>query len=197
MRKPIKSIEYGRLLAEALSRKPGLTRAGLAKAFGRDPSVISHIVTGRRELKAHEIPIIEAYIGEPLIPEVAAPIGTIACAGRIGPAWYEAGSMPASADGLATYPVWGEVGRQSFWVLDVAVPGIGATAGSILITRSMEKDRPLRQGDVIVVKRARDGFESLGIARVGDRGAITLLTGTGTGEAGVPVALAIELRVTM
>ena len=52
MRKPIKSIEYGRLLAEALSRKPGLTRAGLAKAFGRDPSVISHIVTGRRELKA-------------------------------------------------------------------------------------------------------------------------------------------------
>jgi repressor LexA len=42
---------------------PGKTRVGLAKALGRQPSMVTDLLNGTRELKAREIPIIVEYLG--------------------------------------------------------------------------------------------------------------------------------------
>lgn len=54
-----------------LSRK-GKTGAGLAKALGVNASAISRIKSGDREVNAHEIPVVAAYLGIPAPPEVTA-----------------------------------------------------------------------------------------------------------------------------
>jgi SOS-response transcriptional repressor LexA len=42
--------------------KPGKTRAGLAKALGRHPAVVTNFLSGKREIKAREIAIIARYL---------------------------------------------------------------------------------------------------------------------------------------
>jgi hypothetical protein len=49
-------------LAEQLER-PGFSQAGLAKALGRDSSAVSRILSGDRQIKAVEVPVILAYLG--------------------------------------------------------------------------------------------------------------------------------------
>ena len=46
-------------------RETGKSQAGLAKALGTDPSIITRILKGQRELKAKELPIIRAYLAVP------------------------------------------------------------------------------------------------------------------------------------
>lgn len=47
-------------------KKPGKSAQGLAKRLARNPSVVTRMTTGIREIKAVELPIISAYIEEPL-----------------------------------------------------------------------------------------------------------------------------------
>lgn len=47
-----------------LDRKPDKTQAGLAKALGRDPSAITRLLQGGRQVKADELGIIATYLGE-------------------------------------------------------------------------------------------------------------------------------------
>jgi SOS-response transcriptional repressor LexA len=42
--------------------KPGKSKAGLAKALGRHPAVVSNILSGKRDIKAREIAIISRYL---------------------------------------------------------------------------------------------------------------------------------------
>lgn len=42
--------------------KPGKTQAGLAQALGVDPAAVSRLLIGKRQLKAAEIPKVEAYL---------------------------------------------------------------------------------------------------------------------------------------
>lgn len=42
--------------------KPGKTRAGLAKALHRHPAVVTNILSGKRDIKAREMPIIARYL---------------------------------------------------------------------------------------------------------------------------------------
>lgn len=49
-------------LAEMLEQ-PGYSQAGLAKALGKDSSAVSRILSGEREIKAREVPVILAYLG--------------------------------------------------------------------------------------------------------------------------------------
>lgn len=44
-------------------RKPGKSRSGLANALGRQPSMVTDLLKGKRELKASEIPIVAEYLG--------------------------------------------------------------------------------------------------------------------------------------
>lgn len=43
-------------------KKPGRTQGALAKALGIDTSGVSKLLAGKRDLKAREIPIVEAYL---------------------------------------------------------------------------------------------------------------------------------------
>jgi len=42
--------------------KPGKTQRGLANALGLDPSAVSRLLTGGRQLRAAEIPVVAAYL---------------------------------------------------------------------------------------------------------------------------------------
>lgn len=43
-------------------KRPGKTQKGLADAMGVDPAAISRLLAGDRQLKAHEIPKVQAYL---------------------------------------------------------------------------------------------------------------------------------------
>jgi hypothetical protein len=45
--------------------KPGKSRKGLATALGRFPSAVTLLLKGGRDIKAHELPVIAAYLEEP------------------------------------------------------------------------------------------------------------------------------------
>lgn len=42
--------------------KPGKTQRGLATALGLDPSAVSRLLTGARQLRAAELPVVAAYL---------------------------------------------------------------------------------------------------------------------------------------
>lgn len=44
---------------------PGKSKGGLAKALGIHPSQISRLLTGHRQLKAEEVPLVARYLGVP------------------------------------------------------------------------------------------------------------------------------------
>ncbi len=50
--------------------KPGKTQRGLAQALGLDPSAISRLLTGSRQLRAAEIPVVAAYLGSDAPPDL-------------------------------------------------------------------------------------------------------------------------------
>ncbi|MCZ7659166.1 MAG: XRE family transcriptional regulator [Xanthobacteraceae bacterium] len=43
-------------------KKPGKSKKGLAQALGRQPSAVTALLQGEREIKAREIPLIRAYL---------------------------------------------------------------------------------------------------------------------------------------
>jgi transcriptional regulator with XRE-family HTH domain len=49
-------------LTQQLER-PGYSQAGLARALGKDPSAVSRILAGDRQIKAKEVPLILQYLG--------------------------------------------------------------------------------------------------------------------------------------
>jgi hypothetical protein len=54
-------------------KKPGKSKKGLAEALGRQPSAVTALLHGEREIKAREVPIIRAYLeldGERTVPLV-------------------------------------------------------------------------------------------------------------------------------
>jgi plasmid maintenance system antidote protein VapI len=56
-----------KLIEQAL-KKPGKSKSGLARALGRQPSAVTDILKGGREIKARELPIIAEYL-ELRVPE--------------------------------------------------------------------------------------------------------------------------------
>jgi len=59
---------------------PGKTQRGLANALGLDPSAISRLLAGERQLRAAEIPVIAAYLDSAppasFVPPAPAPAGS-------------------------------------------------------------------------------------------------------------------------
>ena len=64
--------------------KPGKTQRGLATALGVDPSAISRLLAGTRQLRAAELPVVAAYLDSPipqnLTPDAVRPADTRAIA---------------------------------------------------------------------------------------------------------------------
>lgn len=60
--------------------KPGKSRVGLARALGRQPSMVTELLSGKRKLQAAEIPIIAEYLD--VMPPALS--GAVRITGRAG-----------------------------------------------------------------------------------------------------------------
>jgi transcriptional regulator with XRE-family HTH domain len=171
--------------------KAGLKRAGksqseLARAMGLDPSIVNKIVNGKRTLKAPEIPIVAAFLGER--PPALGP----AQADNDGPS-DTSEIFPVTSLGLVEAPVIGTVEAGSFrevYAMDDLEPEMVVVPpdprfpnarllvfhvagdsmndlrprpilpGDRIVTVAYEDvahEVPLRDGMTVVVQRTRDG----------------------------------------
>lgn len=96
-------------IRNGLSR-PGKTQRGLATALGLDPSAVSRLLTGSRQLRAAEIPVVAAYL------ESEAPL--IGLSGA--PAQARPDQPPASAS-VPQPSAW--AGRRDLPVMGTVVAG--------------------------------------------------------------------------
>lgn len=154
--------------------KPGKSKQGLAAALGRQPSAVTALLKGERELKAREIPIVAEYLelDVPQPGEVRI-MGYVGAGAAIDPDFEQ---MPA--DGLATVSL-------PFALPDEMI-GLEVRGDSMLpryddgdvIVVYREQRRPLESffGEEAAV-RTKDGRRYLKtIARGKSRGTVTLMS---------------------
>lgn len=139
--------------------KPGKSRAGLAKAIGRHPAVVTNILSGKRELKAREISTIANYLG--VDPPANAPIEErhqIATAQIIGDVvagvWAEPGvhfePIPSTVVVDARWP------EHSVFLLRVRGASINRQAREgdlVLCLDAHAAPRDFQHGDWVVAER--------------------------------------------
>ncbi|MGO8422299.1 LexA family protein [Rhizobium ruizarguesonis] len=63
--------------------KPGMSQTGLAKALGLHPSAINKVVSGKRQLKSHEVAGAAVYFGEEAPQTELVPVTTGPVAARV------------------------------------------------------------------------------------------------------------------
>lgn len=96
--------------------KPGKTQRGLAMALGLDPSAVSRLLTGTRQLRAAELPVVAAYLeSEAPFPAGFAP--QPATSSGVAPL---PGAPAAPWTGLRDLPVMGTVvaGSDGMFVMN-------------------------------------------------------------------------------
>ncbi len=103
--------------------KPGKTQRGLAAALGVDPSAISRLLTGARQLRAAELPVVAAYL-ESQIPSDFTPD----LARESGPSTAAAPAMPVPTPG----PTSG-TGNRDLPVMGTAVGGSAGESGGMFL----------------------------------------------------------------
>jgi len=184
--------QYIEWIRATLAKKPHLSQAGLAKHLDRNRSVVTSMLNGSREIKARELALIEAYLGErmPVTGTTQTAPEFVSIAGIVGDAWYEAGKAPARSGRIAPVADAANV-RQVGYVIDMAAPAIGALPGAVLVATPVDRSHQPKAGQIVVCRRERAGLENLTIGRVGADGKSVALSG---GDAGQPVAIAIEVR---
>lgn len=154
--------------------KPGKSKQGLAAALGRQPSAVTALLRGERELKARELPIVAKYLDldVPQPGEVRI-MGYVGAGAAIDPDFEQ-----VPADGLATVTL-------PFTLPDEMI-GLEVRGDSMrpryddgdVIVVYREQRRPLESfiGEEAAV-RTKDGRRYLKtIARGKTRGAVTLLS---------------------
>lgn len=94
-------------------RKDGLTNKGLAAELGIDPTQVTRMRSGERAIKAHELPIIERYLGQsaPGLGDRSQRVTPLAYSGWVNVeaviapgVWREAGASMFSGQHLAALP---------------------------------------------------------------------------------------------
>lgn len=100
--------------------RPGKTQRGLAMALGLDPSAVSRLLTGARQLRAAELPVVAAYLESeaPFPAGVTAPPATPPTMPPGAPARPNAPAAPWA--GLRDLPVMGTVvaGSDGMFVMN-------------------------------------------------------------------------------
>ena len=59
-------------IRQHIETTPGLSQKGLAEHMGLNPAAVNRMLYGRRHIKVHEVPVIEAYLNQAL--SAAAPV---------------------------------------------------------------------------------------------------------------------------
>jgi phage repressor protein C with HTH and peptisase S24 domain len=135
--------------------KPGKTQKGLAAALGVDNSQISRLLTGRRQLRAHEVPLILAYLeaeggagagrSRTAMPEVVQIGGDRFAMLPVYEAAVSAGPGLEPEDGS---PI-SRIAFRTDWLRTIARGNIGDLVVLTVDGDSMEPT--LRQGDSVLV----------------------------------------------
>lgn len=139
--------------------KYGKTKTGLAKALGKHPSVVSHILAGNREIKAREIAAIAHYL-DVKAPEMSAPpekhqITTAMIMGDVAAGvWAEPGisfePIPSTIVVDARWPA------KSVYLLRVRGTSINRQAKNgdlVLCLDAFAAPRDFQHGDWVVAER--------------------------------------------
>lgn len=123
--------------------KPGKSKTGLAAALGRNPSMVTSLLAGTRQLKADEVPIIAAYLG------VAPPVDS-ALAEQTGII------LTLSISGEVAAGVWRESGlAYDAEIADIAISTKWPAASILLLrVRGQHINRRARDGDLILCLQA-------------------------------------------
>lgn len=151
--------------------KPGKSQTGLANALGLHPSAINKVVSGKRQLKTHEVAGAVAYFGEePPAREVTEVMSGLV-AGRVAGV-VEAGTFREVDEFDQSEPVEILLPRDEKFpnarqlVFDVGGDSLNELrprpilSGDRLISLAYEDiahEVQLRDGMVVVVQRTRDG----------------------------------------
>lgn len=187
-------------IIRSLRKHPHLTQAGLARALGRSKAAVTYLVTGKRRLTINEIPVVEAYLGEPapVTKRSAAGIESIPISGVINRAWHEPGRQPKS--GRAVLPIldasWTQDAQIAYEIGENA-PAWRMITGDVLIAVSTAAFDTPRPDDLVIVTRRRAGLETLVLAELGTDKAIKPIIGSpraGKDEE-VITAVVVEVRL--
>lgn len=137
-------------------KKPGRSQSALARAMGVDPAIINRMVRGLRQIKAVELPLIDAYLratGEaPFAPE---PVDTVPVVGAVeAGAWRE----PGLWDGGEDVPIMASAANGDLFALRVVGSSMNLRypEGTYVIARKWEGgDWPV--GKNVIVQRTDGG----------------------------------------
>lgn len=93
------------VIKKAIENNPKLTQRGLAGRLGVNPAAVNRMLYGKRNIKVHEVPIIEEYLGVRLESLHGAPAGAA-----------EAGAL---RDTGVVIPVYNRQDQLTEWVSSV------------------------------------------------------------------------------
>ena len=181
-------MDYSVWLSSELQQRSydGKTQKGLATHMGVHFTIVNKMALGKREIKASELEAIAAYLGCPVPGTV--PISLpIDCVGRIATGvWYEGKSMQSVTTSRVA-PVLDPnhpVAEQSAYEVD----GIAGISHVIAV-----ESAPQKTGNLLVVRRLREGLKSLTLARMTGGKLVSVYPNIGVIE-GKVIAVVIETR---
>lgn len=146
--------------------KPGKTRTGLAKALGRNPSMITALLSGKRELKVREIETIARYLGEPApagsINEQAQPtIDYVPIMGEVeAGVWrelFDIGDTEFETYPMPVDPRWPPGSVYAFRIRGESINRRARDGDLVVCLDKMAAPRELRDGDWVIAERRRLG----------------------------------------
>lgn len=143
-------------IKEQFQQRRDLSQADLGRLLGRDRSVITQIIKGRRRIKVDEWDTIQAFFGTTMRGTGGA---GIPIEGEIGHAWYDATDegMPVTHRFVSPVLQPSMMGAQTAFEVQRPIPALGLAPGCVIIAVRSEKLRPI-PGQWVLVKREKGGF---------------------------------------
>jgi len=160
-------------LREKLNVSPRGTAAALAKRLGKNRSVVSEILSGKRNVSGEElILLMEFFGGSAYAPKELREVemaGGVAVVGRIGEnIWTKAGGgdVPTKQTFVGAVVSEYPVEDQSAYILEETTPDHEYRAGDMIYTVPFTtyRSRPLPD-DVVVILTFQGGFERFTLRR--------------------------------
>jgi hypothetical protein len=155
-------------IRDRLEASPRGTATQLANKLGKDRSVITAILAGKRNVLAEELAVIREFFGEP--PKLPGrlsgphPVGGVPLVGRIGVnIWTRAAAallQPLKIEMVGGISLDYPLADQSAYRLEEATINGEYLPGDLIYVVSFAKYRgELLEDDIVVVKSEQDGFE--------------------------------------
>lgn len=176
-------------IKQQFRERPDLEQQDLAAHLGRAKPMVTHLLQGKRLIRADEWKKIEEFFGKKLDPDEADAPHTIAVEYRIGLAWYEDDKQaPLASRSVASVLSPSTPGIQLAFEAEVDIADLNLRSGGIVIAVAINKGTPMHPRMKIVYKRQRPGLVQYAVGEFGRVAGEKL---------GIPYAIIIETRQTV